>query len=175
MTRKLTAGFALLLCLGLSCGIVPRRGPELSNDQLNDPDAHQWSDADARTALWFTRNFPDDFAALGFLLYNVPTYNQHDERYGFGPNYRADGATGRQHGGFFKNTPSDYFALIDDPQLRVKMISLEARERNRMREAEQRRHAGTWPYDASSAPDPSRDPGRMDDTEVEQRLMDQYR
>lgn len=175
MRRILIAAVVLPGLAMVGCGMIPKRnGPELTADQLGDPYAHGWSDADARMALWWTRNFPDDIAALGFALNQVGRYNKHDHRFGKNGSTHTSYDQGEKYGSFFRASADDVWALIDEPQLRVKMLSLEARERNRMRGRDRRRRTGAWPYDPSSAPEQPT-PSRMDDTEVEQRLLERYR
>lgn len=175
MRNFLVTAAVVPLLLLVGCGMARRDGLEASVDQVGDPYAHKWTDDDARIALWYTRNYPDDFAALGFALSRFRSYNQHNERYGQRGGYVWPQGRGEKYGSFFHSRMDDYVALIDDPQLRVKMLSLEARERNRMRERDRRRQTGTWPYDPSSAPDRGTTPSRLDDAEVEQHLMDRYR
>jgi len=173
MRSGFTTVIAIVCVLTVGCGTALTRAPEVSNDQLYADD-HQWTEGDVRTALWFTRNYPDDIAALGFMLFKFPTYNRHNERFGEPAGRIAYRNPGPRAGKIFHTSVDDLFARIDDPQLRVKMLSLEARERNRMRERERRRHTGTWPYDTGIF-ESDRRGGQMDDAEIEQRLMDTYR
>ncbi len=172
--RRILVAAVLLPCLAMGgCGMLPKRGPEVSADQLGDPYAHQWSDADARTALWWTRNFPDDIAAIGFAFHQLPKYSRHDHRYGSRHGSKTARDRGAKYSSLFHSSADDYWANIDDPQLRVKMLALEAQERNRMRDRDNRRRTGTWPYDRAG--DDDRPISRMDDAEVEQRLLERYR
>lgn len=175
MRRIVVAGVVLPFLAMSGCGMAPKQGVEKNADLVGDTDAHGWSDEDARTALWWTRNFPDDIAALGFSLHQTFRYNQHDERYGPRWRHKTQQDRGDSASTLFHTRSSDIWAQIDDPMLRVKMISLEARERNRLREQDQRRRTGRWPFDPSSAPDQDASPASLDDTEVEHRLLDRYR
>jgi len=145
-------------------------GSESSVDHAGSPDAHKWSEADARTALWYTRNFPDDTAAFLFAIHKLWSFNYRDD------NHRRYDTTAQDKGfyasGLFHTRTDEVIALLWDPQLRVKMLSLQARDRTRLRERDRRRNTATWPYDVSSQP--AVDTGDMSDREVEQRLLERY-
>jgi hypothetical protein len=81
--------------------------------------AHEWTDDQARTALWLRRNLPERWAEIPFPIITLFSYNIHNDRQQFSPfewEY--------------------YFADMRDPNLQVRMFSLESRDRNRARRNE---------------------------------------
>lgn len=94
-------------------------GPESGYSGVGDPYAHDWSDNDARTLLWLRRNFPEIIADAPFPFITLFSYNIHHDT--------------RQY------MPIDwsfYFADPRDPALNVRMMTLESRDRNRVRRDE---------------------------------------
>lgn len=92
------------------------RGAESGYTGSGDPYAHDWSDDDARTLLWLRRNFPEVLADAPFPLITLFSYNIHHDT--------------RQY------MPFDwayYFANPRDPYLQIRMMTLEPRDRNRIR------------------------------------------
>lgn len=193
MRGKVLSLLAVLVLAGSGCATHPEsrsfreaakprlRGPETSQDLLYGDQAHRWTDDDARTALWYTRNFPDDVAAFGFALHKLISYNRYDTPYNEHYNVRNDGTlldhnnwdVGLPFGGIFHTTSDEVFPILSDPQLRVKMLSLEARERNRLRERERRHHTGEYPFTVESRGGVA--PSDLSPQEVEHRLMEIYR
>jgi hypothetical protein len=103
----------------LSSAIPSIRGPESGYTGVGDPAAHDWTDDDARTLLWLRRNFPEIIADAPFPFITLFSYNIHHDT--------------RQY------MPTDwsyYFADPTDPYLNIRMITLEARDRNRVRRNE---------------------------------------
>ena len=81
--------------------------------------AHEWTDEDARTALWLRRNFPERWSEIPFPLITFFRYNAHNDRQQYMP-FEWD----------------YYFANMRDNALQVRMYTLEARDRNRARRNE---------------------------------------
>jgi hypothetical protein len=94
-------------------------GPESGYTGTGDPGAHDWTDDDARTLLWLRRNLPERWAAAPFTLLTLLSYNIHHDT--------------RQ---YMPWEWSYYFADPTDPYLNVRMLTLEARDRNRIRRDE---------------------------------------
>ena len=106
-----------------------------------------------------------------FTIHKLLSFNNRDE---VSRTYtRSAQDMGYYSSGVWHTRTDEVLALMGDPQLRVKMLSLEARERNRMRGIDQRRSTATWPYDVSSQRDMAAED--LSDREVEQRLMERYR
>jgi hypothetical protein len=99
---------------------IPRtNGPESGYTGTGEVGAHEWTDDQARTALWLRRNFPERWAEVPFPLITLFSYNIHHDRQQYMPlewEY--------------------YFANMRDPYLQVRMFTLEARDRNRTRRNE---------------------------------------
>jgi len=94
-------------------------GPESGYSGMGMAGAHDWTDDDARSALWFQRNLPEGWAGVPFSIMKLFSYNIHDDS------------------GQFTLMPFEweyYFADIDDPSLQVRMFTVEARDRNRVRQ-----------------------------------------
>jgi hypothetical protein len=94
-------------------------GPESGYTGSGDPYAHAWSDDDARTLLWLRRNLPERWADVPFPLITLFSYNIHHDTRQYSPlewEY--------------------YFADPNDPELNVRLMTLEARDRNRIRRVE---------------------------------------
>lgn len=93
-------------------------GPETGYSNKGPAGVHEWSDDDARLALWLRRNFPERWAEIPFPILTFFDYNIHNDRQQLMPfewEY--------------------YFANMRDPYLQVRMYTLEARYRNDAREA----------------------------------------
>lgn len=190
--------FSVLSALGLACVVgagcttpqwssfgaaaTPKfKGPESTRDQLHGDEAHRWTDDDARTALWYARNFPDDLASFGFLVHKFVSFNMRDDRFGAPYDVRNDSTwyythtsvdRGYRFSGIFNARSDEWFPMLNDPQLQVKMLSLEARERNRMRERDRRRRTGEHPFTSESRGDVPA--SALGPDEVEQRLLEIY-
>jgi hypothetical protein len=95
-------------------------GSESGYTGFGDPYVHEWNDDDARTALWLRTNFPENISEIPFPIIKLFSYNQHH----YTPQYIP----------YFEW--SYYFADIKDPELMVRMLSIEARDRNRTRHEE---------------------------------------
>jgi hypothetical protein len=95
-------------------------GSESGDTGVGEPGVHEWTDDDARTALWLRTNFPENISEIPFPIIKLFSYNQHH----YLPQYMP----------YFEW--SYYFADIKDPELLVRMLSIEARDRNRTRHGE---------------------------------------
>jgi len=95
------------------------RGSESRYTGTGDLGAHAWTDDQARTLLWLRRNFPEYWADIPFSLVNLFSYNIHNDVRPVSP---------------FEW--SYYFADARDPYLNIRMLTLEARDRNRYRRNE---------------------------------------
>jgi hypothetical protein len=94
-------------------------GPESGYSGTGQLGAHDWTDDDARTALWLRRNLPERWSEVPFPLITFFRYNIHNDRQQYMP-FEWD----------------YYFANMRDPYLQVRMFSVEARDRNRVRRNE---------------------------------------
>ncbi len=102
-----------------SSAIPQTVGPESGYTGTGKVGAHEWTDDQARTALWLRRNFPERWAEVPFPFITFFSYNIHHDRQQYLPlewDY--------------------YFADMRDPSLQVRMFTLEARDRNRARRNE---------------------------------------
>ena len=95
-------------------------GPESDYSGTGQPYVHEWDDDDARTALWLRTNLPENISEVPFPIIKLLSYNQHH----YTPQYIP----------YFDW--SYYFADIKDPELLVRMLSIESRDRNRTRHDE---------------------------------------
>ena len=94
-------------------------GPESGYSGYGTFGAHEWTDEDARTALWLRRNLPERWASIPFPAIKLFSYNIHHDRQQLSPvewDY--------------------YFADMNDPYLQVRMFTIEARDRNNTRREE---------------------------------------
>lgn len=102
----------------ITAAATPRvTGSESSYTGYGEVGAHDWTDDQARTALWLRRNLPEDFAAIPFPFINLFSYNIHHDREQYMPLFDF---------GY-------YFADMRDPHLQVRMLTLESRDRNETR------------------------------------------
>jgi hypothetical protein len=100
--------------------MIPRiTGPESGYTGTGNVGAHDWTDDQARTALWLRRNFPERWGEIPFPFLNLLRYNMHHDR--------------QQYMAFEWDY---YFANMRNPSLQVRMFTLEARDRNRARRNE---------------------------------------
>ena len=95
-------------------------GSESTYTGIGDPGAHAWTDDQARTLLWLRRNLPEIWSDIPFPIVTLFSYNIHNDTKQFGKPF---------HWRY-------YFADADDPLLQVRMLSLEARDRNNTRRDE---------------------------------------
>ncbi len=103
----------------ISSAIPKITGPESGYTGTGDPGAHDWTDDQARTALWLRRNLPERWGEIPFSIINLFSYNIHHDRQQFLPfEYEY------------------YFANMRDPSLQVRMFTIESRDRNRARRDE---------------------------------------
>ncbi len=103
----------------ISSALPKIHGPESGYTGAGDIGAHDWTDDQARTALWLRRNFPERWAEVPFPFLTFFSYNIHHDRQQLMP-FEFE----------------YYFANMRDPYLQVRMFSLEARDRNRTRRNE---------------------------------------
>jgi len=94
-------------------------GPESGYTGYGTFGAHEWTDDDARTALWLRRNLPERWAQVPFPFIKFFSYNMHYDREQLQP-----------------GEWEYYFADMDDPYLQVRMFTIEARDRNDTRREE---------------------------------------
>lgn len=128
-------------------------GPESGYSGTGQAYVHEWDDDDARTALWLRTNLPENISEIPFPIIKLFSYNQHH----YTPQYIP----------YFEW--SYYFADIKDPELLVRMMSIESRDRNRTRHDEvlaeeaARRAAAAQPV--------SENVSELSDAEVQQKLQ----
>ena len=89
-------------------------GSESTYTGIGDPGAHAWTDDQARTLLWLRRNLPELWSDIPFPLITLFSYNIHNDLKPFGEPVHW----------------KYYFADADDSLLQVRMLTLEARDRN---------------------------------------------
>jgi hypothetical protein len=94
-------------------------GPESGYTGYGMFGAHEWTDDDARTALWSRRNLPERWNEIPLPMIKFFSYNIHHDRQQLSP-FEWD----------------YYFADINDPYLQVRMFTIEARDRNNTRRQE---------------------------------------
>jgi hypothetical protein len=104
-------------------------GSESSHTGYGDPYAHAWSDDQARTLLWLRRNLPELWSDVPFPFMTFFSYNIHNDTREFGKPFQW------RH----------YFADARDPSLQIRMMTLEARDRNEFR------HQEVWKKQAAEA------------------------